>query len=220
MLDADFFANDACTVAQSLIGKVIRRKYKNIWLSAQIIETEAYFMTDKASHSSLGYTEKRKAMFMPAGTIYMYYARGHDSLNISCGNKGDAVLIKAAFPFTDKISPPQSIAIMQKLNPATNASLRPVEKLCAGQTLLCKSLNLKVKDWDQQQFNKNQFYIENINRPVQKIIKTYRLGIHKDRDAHLLYRFIDFYLVKYCSSNPLTKRAYQEEKDYIFINQD
>ena len=220
MLDADFFANDACTVAQSLIGKVIRRKYKNIWLSAQIIETEAYFMTDKASHSSLGYTEKRKAMFMPAGTIYMYYARGHDSLNISCGNKGDAVLVKAAFPFTDKISPPQSIAIMQKLNPATNASLRPVEKLCAGQTLLCKSLNLKVKDWDQQQFNKNQFYIENINRPVQKIIKTYRLGIHKDRDAHLLYRFIDFDLVKYCSSNPLTKRAYQEEKDYIFINQD
>ena len=220
MLDTDFFANDACTVAQSLIGKVIRRKYKGIWLSAQIIETEAYFLTDKASHSSLGYTEKRKAMFMPAGTIYMYYARGHDSLNISCGNKGDAVLIKAAFPFTDKKSPPQSIAIMQKLNPAANASLRPVDKLCAGQTLLCKSLNLKVKEWDQQQFSKNEFYIENSKRPVHKIIKTYRLGIHRDRDAHLLYRFIDFDLVKYCSSNPLTKRAYQEEKDYIIINHD
>lgn len=220
MLDTDFFANDACTVAQSLIGKVIRRKYKGIWLSAQIIETEAYFLTDKASHSSLGYTEKRKAMFMPAGTIYMYYARGHDSLNISCGNKGDAVLIKAAFPFKDKKSPPQSIAIMQKLNPAANASLRPVDKLCAGQTLLCKSLNLKVKEWDQQQFSKNEFYIENVKQPVHKIIKTYRLGIHRDRDAHLLYRFIDFDLVKYCSSNPLTKRAYQEEKDYIIINHD
>ena len=88
MLSADFFSRDACQVAQSLIGKVIRRKYKNYWLAVRIIETEAYYLTDKASHSSLGYTQKRKAMFMPPGTIYMYYARGHDSLNISCGNEG------------------------------------------------------------------------------------------------------------------------------------
>lgn len=105
MLNVKFYSHDACEVAKALIGKVIRRKYKDKWLSARIIETEAYYFTDKASHSSLGYTEKRKAMFMPPGTIYMYYARGHDSLNISCANEGDAVLIKAAFPFIDKLSP-------------------------------------------------------------------------------------------------------------------
>lgn len=220
MLTPDFFAHDSCEVAKALLGKIIRRKYKNHWLSARIIETEAYYLSDKASHSSLGYTEKRKAMFMSPGTIYMYYARGHDSLNISCGNEGDAVLIKAAFPVIDNLSQKKSLAIMQKLNPATNGSVRPVEKLCAGQTLLCKSLYLKVKDWDQQSFNKNEFYIENSKQHVTKIIQTTRLGIHADRDAHLHYRFIDAEYAKFCSGNPLTKRDYKAGKDFNIISQE
>jgi len=43
-------------------------------LTAQILETEAYYLNDKASHASLGFTEKRKALFMPPGTIYMYFS--------------------------------------------------------------------------------------------------------------------------------------------------
>ena len=218
MLKADFFSHDSCHVAQALLGKIIRRKYKNYWLAARIIETEAYYLNDKASHSSLGYTEKRKAMFMPAGTIYMYYARGHDSLNISCGEKGDAVLIKAAFPYIDHISPEKNIKIMQKINPTNNSSEREVEKLCAGQILLCKSLDLKVSDWDQKQFDKNYFYIQDNNIKPGKIIQTTRLGIHQDRDAHLHYRFIDLEFAKYCSSNPLTKRTYKEGIDYKILN--
>ena len=217
MLNTEFFSNNSCQVAQSLIGKVIRRKYKNNWLAARIIETEAYYLNDKASHSSLGYTKKRKAMFMPPGTIYMYYARGHDSLNISCGDIGDAVLIKSAFPFVDKISPKENISIMQKLNPANNGTTRPREKLCAGQTLLCKSMNLKVSEWDQRQFNNEYFYIDDMNKPPSKIIQTTRLGIQHERDAHLNYRFIDFDYAKYCTSNPLTKRMYKEGKEYIIL---
>ena len=217
MLNTPFFSHDSCHVAQALLGKIIRRKYKNNWLAARIIETEAYYLNDKASHSSLGYTDKRKAMFMPAGTIYMYYARGHDSLNISCGKKGDAVLIKAAFPFTDTLSPEKNIKIMQEINPAKNGSVRKIEKLCGGQTLLCKSLDLKVSEWDQKQFDKNNFYVEDNNINPDKIIQTTRLGIHQNRDAHLLYRFIDFEFAKYCSSNPLTKRDYKEGVDYIIL---
>jgi len=218
MLDNDFFAHDACHVARALIGKVIRRKYRNRWLAARIIETEAYYLNDKASHSSLGFTEKRKAMFMPAGTIYMYYARGADSLNISCGNKGDAVLIKAAFPFADEKSPKENIKIMQQLNPAKDSSLRPIEKLCPGQTLLCKAMNLKVKQWDQQAFDKSCFYLDDVKQSPEKIIQTTRLGIHKERDAHLHYRFIDYDYAKYCTSNPLTKRNYRKEKDYFLLS--
>ena len=217
ILTSDFFSHNASNVAQALLGKIIRRKYNMQWLAARIIETEAYYLSDKASHSSLGYTDKRKAMFMPAGTIYMYYARGHDSLNISCGQEGDAVLIKSAFPFVDTKSPETNIKIMQQLNPAKDGSLCTQETLCAGQTLLCKSLNLKVADWDQQQFNKNIFYIEDINLVPTKIIQTTRLGIHQDRDAHLHYRFIDYEFAKYSSSNPLTKRMNQEGKEYIIL---
>lgn len=218
ILASDFFSQDPCHVAQALIGKVIRRKYKNTWLAARIIETEAYYLEDKASHSSLGYTKKRKAMFMPPGTIYMYFARGHDSLNVSCGNEGDAVLIKSVFPFIDTLSPEKNIKLMQQLNPAKDGSPRPIKKLCSGQTLLCKSLNLKVSDWDQHQFDKNQFYIEEVKQSPAKIIQTTRLGIHQDRDAHLFYRFIDFDHAKFCTSNPLTKRNYIEGNDYVFLS--
>lgn len=204
MLKPDFFSHDPCHVAQALIGKVLRHKYKNTWLAARIIETEAYYITDKASHSSLGYTEKRKAMFMPPGTIYMYYARGHDSLNISCGNQGDAVLIKSAFPYFDKLSPETTLEIMQQLNPTRNNSLRSKENLCSGQTLLCKSLNLKVKEWDQKQFNKNKFYIEDIHYYPKHIIQTTRLGITHGRDESLPYRFIDQHFIKFCT-RPIIK---------------
>jgi len=201
-----FFNRDASLVAQQLLGKVIRRKYRGHWLSARIIETEAYYLEEKGSHASLGYTEKRKALFMPAGTIYMYYARGKDSLNISCKGKGNAVLIKSAYPFFDKRSPPAATEIMRQLNPTISGELRPVEKLCRGQTLLCKSLDLTVKEWDQQQFDNKRFHLEDINKMPEKIIQTTRLGIPAGRDEHLPYRFIDYSFVKFCTSNPLTKR--------------
>ena len=121
MLKASFFNRDACLVAQQLLGIIIRRKYQGHWLAARIIETEAYYLEEKGSHASLGYTEKRKALFMPAGTLYMYYARGKDSLNVSCQGEGNAVLIKSAYPYVEQSadagSLPASIKLMQRLNP-------------------------------------------------------------------------------------------------------
>lgn len=217
MLDDTFFAYDACHVAKSLLGKVIRRKYHDYWLAAQIIETEAYYLEDKASHSSLGYTEKRKAMFMPPGTIYMYYARGADSLNVSCGSEGDAVLIKSAIPYIDTISGQRSLQLMQQLNLTKQGKVRANEKLCAGQTLLCKALHLKVNDWDKQKFSKDIFYMEDTGYVPEKIISTTRLGIKSDRDAHLQYRFIDFQYANCCTSNPLTKRNLTANIDYTIL---
>ena len=218
IIDADFFDKDACSVAQSLLGKLIRRKYNNTWLSAQIIETEAYYQTDKGSHASLGYTDKRKALFMPAGTIYMYYARGKDSLNISCQGDGNAVLIKSAFPHLQAgTQSGDIIQIMQGLNPAANGGLRPVHKLCNGQTLLCRSLDLKVLDWDQRSFDKQQFYFTDQAYQPGKIIQTTRLGIPRGRDEHLPYRFIDYDYVRYCTSNPLTKRGWVAGREYELL---
>lgn len=198
MLISEFFNRDAIQVAQALLGKILRVKYKNIWLSAQIIETEAYYLNDKASHASLGFTQKRKALFMPPGTIYMYYSRGGDSLNVSAKGEGNAVLIKSAYPFTEDTDK-KMITTMQKLNPAKNRSLRPIEKLCAGQTLLCKSLNLKVPIWDGKQFDVKKFFIEENDYSPVNIIQTPRLGIPQGRDEHLLYRFVDAKYQQYCT---------------------
>jgi DNA-3-methyladenine glycosylase len=206
ILAKSFYNQDACLVARQLLGKIIRRKYKHHWLSARIIETEAYYLDEKGSHASLGYTDKRRALFMPAATIYMYYARGKDSFNISCNGKGNAVLIKSAYPVTDNVSSQKSIKIMQQLNPTINGEPRPEEKLCKGQTLLCKALNIKVIDWDQRQFDKNNFYIEDTDNNPDRVIQTTRLGIPTGRDEDLPYRFIDHEFSRFCTSNPLTKR--------------
>ena len=220
MLEAKFFNRDTCLVARELLGKIICRKFQGIWLKARIIETEAYYTEEKGSHASLGYTEKRKALFMPPGTIYMYYARGKDSLNVSCKGAGNAVLIKSAFPVYERASDahlPESIQIMQRLNPSSKGEARPPEKLCRGQTLLCQSMDIKVREWDQKQFDKTQFYFEDVGVRPEKIIKTTRLGIPEGRDHELHYRFIDYEYASYCTSNPLNKRNWSEDKHYTIL---
>ncbi|MEE8341088.1 MAG: DNA-3-methyladenine glycosylase [Candidatus Neomarinimicrobiota bacterium] len=217
ILQYSFFNRDACEVAEDLIGKIIRYKFKETWLSVQIIETEAYYIDEKGSHASLGFTQKRKALFMPPGTIYMYYSRGKDSFNISTKGTGNAVLIKSGIPFIDKKDSAKVIKIMQSNNPVTNNSLRSPMKLCSGQTLLCRSLGITVKEWDQKQFNSNKFFIEDIDVCPRKIINAKRLGIPAGRGEHLIYRYIDFDNVKYCTKNPLTVRKNLQGKDY-FIN--
>ncbi|MCP4474349.1 MAG: DNA-3-methyladenine glycosylase [Gammaproteobacteria bacterium] len=215
MLPAPFFNRDACVVAKALLGKVIHAKYKQRWLLAQIIETEAYYLHEKGSHASLGFTEKRRALFMPAATIYMYYARGGDSLNISCRGEGNAVLIKSAVAIGDS----QAIKVMQRLNPITGRSRDP-RQLCSGQTLLCCSLNLKVPQWDQQPFQRDQLFIGDHGYHPDSMITTTRLGIPPQRDEQLPYRFIDYHYANRCSSNPLTKRGWQRGREYVVTNEE
>ena len=100
--------------------------------------------------------------------------------------------------------------------------MRSIEKLCNGQTLLCQSLNLKVNEWDQQQFDKKVFYFEDIKEQPEtavqkKVIQTTRLGIPVGRDEHLPYRFIDYDFARFCTSNPLSKRHWLENKHYKIV---
>lgn len=207
MLDHTFFAQDAQQLAQALLGKVIYVLHQGNWLAAKIIETEAYYLIDKGSHASLGYTEKRKALFMQPGTIYMYYARGGDSINVSARGEGNAVLIKSAFPYQDNKTAPNMLEIMQALNPNKHhKTLRPMERLCSGQTLLCKSLGLKVPEWNQRQFDKEALYIADVSYKPRCVIQTTRLGISPGRDEDLPYRFVDSAYAA-CCSKPIKRLA-------------
>lgn len=208
MLPPSFFDRDPQQVAKDLLGKVLRHRLEdNLWLTAQIIETEAYYLEDKASHASLGFTHKRKALFMPAGTIYMYYARGGDSLNISCHGEGNAVLIKSGIVYQDTATCKDMVSIMQSQNPIKNRQTpRPVERLCSGQTLLCRSLGLKVTEWNQKTFARERFYIDDVGYRPEKIIQTTRLGIPLGRDEHLTYRFVDYKFAALCTRNPLKRK--------------
>lgn len=218
MISPSFFRKEPLELAEDLLGKVLRKRYidakqGSVWLAARVIETEAYYLEDKASHSSLGFTEKKKAMFMSPGTIYMYYSRGSDSLNFSALGEGNAVLIKSGYPFVDTQSPETNLKIMQRLNPLGKRK-RPLDRLCSGQTLLCRSLDLKLEDWNQQNLDAQQFYLDDTDYRPEEIIQCPRLGITEGRDHHLLYRFIDKGYAKHATSNPLTKRNWVEGSHY------
>ena len=63
--DKEFFDRDPQDVAKDLLGKILEHRVDGLWLSARIIETEAYYgHGDRGSHASLGFTQKRKALFM------------------------------------------------------------------------------------------------------------------------------------------------------------
>ncbi len=234
ILSDSFFDQPATCLAIGLLGKVLRHRFvsangKPVWLAAKIIETEAYEITDRGSHSSLGFTLKRKAMFMAPGIIYMYYARGKDSLNFSARGEGNAVLVKSAFPYFDKLSPPSTLAVMQSLHSieartqsgqrsATEYQNRKLEKLCNGQTLLCTALNLKVSEWDQKTINPRKFRVEDTGHLPEQIIQCTRLGIPEGRDHQLKHRFVDSEYAKHSTSNPLRRRDWKCGRDYFLSN--
>ncbi len=215
-LPDSFFSRDAQLVARALLGKVIRHCHQGHWLAARIIETEAYYLTDKGSHASLGYTEKRRALFLDGGHIYMYYARGGDSLNFSTQGPGNAVLIKSATPWIDMHCAPDALTRMQANNPAADGSTRANERLCAGQTLLCKALGLKVVDWDGQRFDPQRLFVADVGEHPQQIIQCPRLGIPHGRDENLPYRFVDAAYSHQCTRNPL-RRGQIEGGDYQLL---
>ncbi|WP_095197237.1 DNA-3-methyladenine glycosylase [Pseudomonas sp. Irchel 3A7] len=212
-----FFDRDAQVLARDLLGKVIRHRVGDLWLSARIIETEAYYCAEKGSHASLGYTEKRKALFLDGGHIYMYYARGGDSLNFSAQGPGNAVLIKSAYPWVDELSGPASLAQMLLNNPDAQGRPRPSQKLCAGQTLLCKSLGLKVPAWDAKRFDHEVLLVEDVGQTPAHVIQATRLGIPHGRDEHLMYRFVDASYAAWCTRNPL-RRGQVEGRDYFVLS--
>jgi len=236
-LTAAFFDRDAQVVARDLLGKVIRHYHDShgLWLAARIIETEAYYLSEKGSHASLGRTAKRAALFAAPGCIYMYYARGGDSLNFSTRGAGNAVLIKSGWPFmdTDVDTKPArgrlfcglaSLAAMQKLNPDAHGQPRPMERLCAGQTLLCKSLGIKVPHYDGKYLGDpktspqtaQRLLLQDTGYRPAALIQTTRLGIPPGRDEHLPYRFVDAAYARWCTRNPL-RRGQVQGRDYWLV---
>lgn len=213
MLNDDFFNRDARKLARDLLGKVIRHRQGGLWLSARIIETEAYYCAEKGSHASLGFTHKRRALFLDGGHIYMYYARGGDSLNFSAHGPGNAVLIKSGFAWRDQLSGDASIQRMLNNNPDRQGQARSLEKLCAGQTLLCTALGLKVPEWDAQRFDPQRLYVDDVGQRPEQVIQTTRLGIPHGRDEQLPYRFVDAAYARYCTRNPL-RRGQTEGSDF------
>ena len=98
-LSHEFFAQDAVTMAEKLLGKTLVRTWDDGSESRYTItETEAYLgEEDAACHASKGRTPRTEVMYAKGGVIYVYLIYGmYWMLNIVSGseNHPQAVLIR------------------------------------------------------------------------------------------------------------------------------
>ncbi|WP_343315511.1 DNA-3-methyladenine glycosylase [Brucella sp. BE17] len=158
---SEIFDRDAVEVATQLIG----------WTFAvgdtggMIVETEAYTLTDPASHSFKGETKRNKSMFGLPGRAYVYRIYGlHWCMNIVC-SRGSAVLIRALEPLSGLDEMKQRRQSEQE------------DSLCSGPAKLAQALGI-TGDLDGQRLDRVPFRLEPCQREMQ-VVRGLRIGISK-----------------------------------------
>lgn len=98
-LDSNFYKQDAVTIAEKLLGKIlVRTREDGTQSHYRITETEAYLgEEDLACHASKGRTKRTEVMYAEGGRVYVYLIYGmYWMLNVVTGdeNQPQAVLIR------------------------------------------------------------------------------------------------------------------------------
>ncbi|MES2888555.1 MAG: DNA-3-methyladenine glycosylase [Pseudomonadota bacterium] len=117
----------------------VARQLLGAWLTLDgvgglIVETEAYDVTDEASHSFGGPTPRSATMFGPPGHWYVYRSYGlHWCLNLVCeaAGHGAGVLLRA-------LEPLEGLERMRERRGERHAD----RLLCAGPGRLCQALGV------------------------------------------------------------------------------
>ena len=160
-LDETFFRRDVVAVARDLIGTTLQFK----GIGGTIVETEAYALSDPASHSFSGISDRNKTMFGPAGRAYVYRSYGaHWCFNVVC-LLGSAVLIRALEPTAD-------VEVMQVRRNFTSIRL-----LCSGPGRLCQALAI-TREQDGLPITQAPFSLTR-NEAIIQITVGERIGISK-----------------------------------------
>jgi DNA-3-methyladenine glycosylase len=100
-LGAADLPHDTLALSRALIGKLLVRVLDGVTLAGRIVETEAYFPHDPASHAFRGLTQRNRAMFGPPLHAYVYFIYGANwCLNITSEGEGvgAAALVRACEP--------------------------------------------------------------------------------------------------------------------------
>ena len=98
------------------------------------------------------------------------------------------------------------IAEMRRRNPLPTGKRRPLERLCSGQTLLCRSLGLLVPVWSGVAVGTPPLSLLDVGYRPAGVARTTRMGIPEHRDGHLPYRFVDAAFARQATKNPFSSR--------------
>jgi DNA-3-methyladenine glycosylase len=166
------FDEPSVTVARALIGALLLVD----GVGGVIVETEAYDVTEPASHSFRGERPHNAALFGPSGRAYVYRSYGiHWCLNTVCreAGHGAGVLIRA-------IEPTVGLDEMRR-----RRGLEDIRLLCSGPGRLGQALGI-TKALDGMPLDRPPFELVPARRR-QEVVAGVRIGISKAKE--LPWRF-------------------------------
>ncbi len=182
VLKRSFFDRDTTLVARQLIGmRLVRILPDGHRLSGTIVETEAYLPGDAASHACRGPSQRNAAMFMQAGTSYVYFTYGvHFCFNIvtECAGQPAAVLIRS-------LEPDEGIEQMRQYRMKHRHRAIAKHELCRGPACVCQALQIDrtLDRYDMLQGGSILFVEQDTSRPDHEVCNTPRIRVRGDQQA-------------------------------------
>jgi DNA-3-methyladenine glycosylase len=186
-LTKPFYARDALSVAEDLIGCLFVRDHPRGRVAVRIVETEAYRgRIDPGSHGYRGVTPRTEVMYGPPGYLYVYFTYGmHWCANVVCGRDGEceAVLLRAGEPVEGEdlmfshrpgITNPRLLAS----GPARLAQALGIDKRHNGATLLRGGEFFCAEDDETDRLREGP------------VARTTRIGLAVGRGDDIPWRFV------------------------------
>jgi len=181
ILKKEFYSNkNTIELAKSLLGKYLVRELDSTILIGKINEVEAYLHDDPAAHTYRGKTERTKAMFEEAGTVYLYFSYGvHWCFNIS-GNEvgvGEGILIRG-------IEPIVGINTMIR-----NRNKKDIKGLTDGPAKVTQAFQIDNKLYGHKIWEPPLYIAEEEDEILIPVLikSSPRIGILKNADAMLRF---------------------------------
>jgi DNA-3-methyladenine glycosylase len=177
-LPREFYDRDPRRVCRELLGKVLVRNERRKYLTARIVEVEAYLgKNDGASHSFIGRTARNAVLFGPPGYAYVYFIYGtHYCLNVSCLPDGVAggILFRA-------LEPLEGIEAMAKARGIELNGARGLRNLTSGPGRLAEAFEITRERDNGKDLTSadSDLFIADDGYRVGRVLTTPRIGVTK-----------------------------------------
>ncbi len=185
-LPREFYDRDPRRVGRDLLGKVLVRCEARQFLTARIVEVEAYLgKNDPAAHSFAGRTPRNAVLFGPPGYAYVYFIYGnHYCLNVSCLPDGvpGGILFRALEPLS-------GIETMAQSRGVSLHGHRDLRHLTSGPGRLAEAFGITRERDNGKDLTsaESDLFIMDDGFRVSRVLATPRIGITKAAERPLRY---------------------------------
>ncbi len=208
-----FYERPCLDVAPDLLGALLVRKLSDgkLWVG-RIVEVEAYLGVgeDPASHAYRRETPRNRAMFGPAGRLYVYQSYGmHICANVVCEQAGRAaaVLLRAVEPIREFSSGVTEMCRNRNLHDRPKNNSQTIDtflrQLTNGPGKLTQAFGITLDDYGADLTRGSLTIRKSLDARSGPILQSGRIGISTACERP--YRF-------YLAGNPYVSPARAAKK--------